>query len=151
MNHRLEEFLKLSVCFTGFGRFQLLSTNMAEAYLSELDAILRPELLEELLDVFRGLPAGEGLDSAISKQILDNPRLGPVARNILLMWYCGTWKALPQEWRASYGASALDTDHVVSARAYLSGLQWTVVGAHPPGGLPQGFAAWSAPAKGYER
>jgi hypothetical protein len=151
MNHRLEEFLELSVCLTGFDRLQLLGTGMTEDYLDELAAILSPGLLDELLAVFQGLPRGEGLDSAVSKQILGDPRLRPVAQNIAVMWYCGTWKTLPQEWRAAYGTSVRDTDHVVSGMAYLGGLQWTLVGAHPAGGLPQGFGSWSAPAKGGER
>jgi hypothetical protein len=151
MNQRLEEFLKLSACLSGFERLQLIGTNMTETYLRELDAILSPQLLDELLDVFRGLPGGDGLDSEISKQIMVDPKLGPVARNIILMWYCGTWKTLPHEWRAAYGISPHDKDHVVSAMAYLSALQWTLIGAHPPGGLPQGFNSWSVPAKEHEQ
>jgi hypothetical protein len=151
MNNRLEEFLQLCVCLTGFDRLRLLGTSMTEAYPNELDAILGAELLDELLSVFGGPPRGEALESAISTRILADPRLGPVARNIVVMWYCGTWKMLPQDWRAAYGTLPRDTDHVVSAMAYLSGLQWTVISAHPPGGFPQGFASWSSPAKGGER
>jgi hypothetical protein len=136
MNNRFEEFLELSVCLSGFDRLQLLGTSMTEAYLNELDAILTAELVDELCSEFRGLPRGDAMESAISTRILTDPRLGPVARNIVVMWYCGKWKMLPQEWRAAYGASPRDRDHVVSAMAYLSGLQWTVVGAHPPGARP---------------
>jgi hypothetical protein len=32
---------------------------------------------------------------------------------------------------------------VVSGAAYLAGLEWVAIGSHPPGGLQQGFGAWS--------
>jgi len=147
MNDRLQGFLELSVCLTGFDRLHLQGTGMTAAYLDELDAILSPAFMDELLAVFRALPSGDAQEAALSRQVLDEPHFGPVARNIVLMWYCGTWKSLPQEWRTAHGASPRDTDHVVSANAYLTGLQWAVVGAHPPGGMPPGFGSWAAPVK----
>ena len=75
--------------------------------------------------------------------ILDDPDLGPVARAIAVLWYCGTWTGLPDAWHARNGAAPGDTTGVVSAAAYQAGLQWTVVGAHPAGARQQGFGAWS--------
>jgi len=150
MKDRLQEFLKLSVCLTGFDRLQLMNTAMAEAYLRTLDAVLPPGLVDKLLTTYRSLPA-DGQEAAVTDQILNDPQLGPVARNLIVLWYSGTWEQLPDAWRATNGSSPLDHPHVVSSAAYLSGLQWAVVAAHPAGGLPQGFGAWSAPPEGYEQ
>jgi len=151
MKTRLGEFLELSVCLTGFGRLQLLGTGMADEYLRTLDEVLPSGLLDQLLAAYRGLPAAEARDAALAEQILGDPRLGPVARNLMLLWYCGTWRQLPDTWRAANGTSPRDQTHVVSAAAYLSGLQWAVVDAHPAGGRPQGFAAWAVAPEGDER
>jgi hypothetical protein len=80
--------------------------------------------------------------------ILDDPKLGPVARNIILLWYCGTWTALSEAWRAAYGASPLDTSRVVSAEAYQGSLQWAAAAAHPAGARQQGYGAWSVAPEG---
>ncbi len=113
----------------------LLGTGMTDAYLRALDAVLPAGMLDELL------AAGER-DDGVSA-LLEDAKLGPVARNLILLWYCGTWTALPDEWRAVNGTSPLDTTRVESAEAYLAGLQWVVAGAHPAGARQQGFGAWA--------
>jgi len=160
---RTDGFLELSGYLTGFGRVQLIGTGLTATYLRTLDAILPGGVLADLLDAFRRLPAGADQDGAdqdgadrdgadrdgaVGSTILADPRLGPVARNIILLWYRGTWAALPAEWRAAYGASPLDTDHVVSAEAYQGGLQWVAAGAHPAGARQQGFGAWAVAPEG---
>lgn len=150
MKTRLGEFVELSVCLTGFGQLQLFGTGMADEYLRVLDEILPAGLVDKLLEAYRRLPA-EGRDAAVQGQILGDAELGPVARNIIVLWYSGTWKKLPEDWRAAHGASLRDDNHVVSPEAYLAGLQWAVVGAHPAGGMQTGFASWSAPPEGNER
>lgn len=141
---RTEAFLALSQLLTGFDRVQLAGTGQTASYLGVLDAVLPAGTLDELLCAARSLPAGAGGEAAAGPAILDDPKLGPVARNIILMWFRGSWTALPQEWRAAYGASPLDTDHVVSAAAYQAALQWVAAGAHPAGALQQGYGAWAA-------
>ncbi len=128
---RLEHFLDLSVTLTGFSHFQLLGTGLTETYLATLESIVPEDVLGQLLDA--------GPDS------LGDPELGPVARNLILMWYCGTWNPLPDDWRDRHGSSPLDTRHVISAEAYRSGLQWVAAGAHPAGANQQGFGAWAMP------
>jgi hypothetical protein len=145
---RAEAFLALSEVLTGFGRVQLAGTGQTDSYLRVLDAVLPAGLLDELLGAAGSLPGGTGRGAAVRPAFLDDPKLGPVARNIILMWYRGTWTALPEEWRAVYGTSPLDTDHVVSAPAYQSGLQWVAAGAHPAGALQQGYGAWAEAPEG---
>jgi hypothetical protein len=136
---RCELFLGVSARLTGFGRVALLGTGMTAEYLRAMDAVLPAGALDELLN-------DERLQSdARVPELLDDAKLGPVARNLIVLWYCGTWTALPDDWRAAYGASPLDTDHVESAAAYQAGLQWVVAGAHPAGARQQGFGAWAVP------
>jgi hypothetical protein len=145
---RLDLFLRLSELLTGFGGIDLLGTGLAGRYLRVVDDILPPGAGDELLAAFARLPAGLDREAAVQTTILAHRKLGPVARNVILMWYRGTWTRLPEEWRSAYGTSPSDTDHVVSAEAYRSGLQWVAAGAHPAGALQQGYGAWSsAPAE----
>lgn len=147
MNTRLENFLELSVYLTGFDRIPLLSTAMLEVYLEQLVTIVPIDLLDRLLALVAELPIDPTQrNTAVETHILQDQDLGPVARNIIVMWYCGSWAKLPDDWSAIHGRAALDYNRVISAAAYLTGLQWSVVGAHPAGGQPQGFAAWALPA-----
>ena len=125
MQDRMEQFLGLSVELTGFDRLHLLATAMTGTYIDTVDARLPAGVLDELLAVYGKLPAGAGREAAITR-LLEDPKLGPVARNLILLWYCGTWES-----------------GVVSAEAYLAGLQWVAAGAHPAGARQQGFGAWS--------
>lgn len=138
MGARVEAFIEVSAELTGFCRVELAGTSMAEDYLAALDAVLPPGLLDRLLEQWRS----KGRDA-----VLGDATLGPVARNIVLLWYRGAWTPLPADWRAANGASPLDTARVISARAYRAGLQWVAAGAHPAGAAPQGYGAWAlAPA-----
>jgi hypothetical protein len=141
---RAEEFLAMSALLTGYGRVQLAGTGLTGAYLRVIDAALPAGVLDDLLGAFGRRLAQSPSSADGPEAILDDPRLGPVARNIILLWYCGTWTALSEAWHAAYGASRSDTTRVVSAQAYQGGLQWAAAGAHPAGARPQGFGAWSA-------
>jgi hypothetical protein len=140
---RLGRFIELSVLLTGFGPVDLLGTGMSASYLRAADAALPAGVLDELIDALTRLPDGAGREDAAGQVILGDAKLGPVARNVILLWYQGTWVALPQEWRAVYGSSPLDIDRVVSPEAYQAGLQWAAAGAHPAGARQQGFGAWA--------
>lgn len=150
-NDRLDEFLRLSVSLTGFGRLPLVGTGVAHQYLATLDAIVPAGVMARLLEASAALPPAEGRETALADGILGDPALGPVARNVIVLWYCGTWVPLPDEWCEVHGRAASDLPHVVSSEAYLAGLQWTVAGAHPPGGLPGGFGSWAEPPRGADR
>ncbi len=140
---RRDDFLRLSEALTGFGRFELLGTGQADTYLQFLEAVLPAPWLDKLLAVARDVPTGADEEETMTHRILADPELKPVAQNLALLWYCGTWGGMPEAWRAAHGRSPLDTPHTVSADAYLSGLQWAAAGAHPAGGQMQGFATWS--------
>jgi hypothetical protein len=142
MTLRRDVFIDVSAALTGFSRVRLLGTGMSGTYLNELDAILPNGMLDRLLRAFQRSP--QDAEEATVEAILQDASLGPVARNIMLLWYCGTWTAFPDSWRADHGAAPGDTTHVVSGEAYQAALQWVLVGAHPAAARQQGFGAWAA-------
>lgn len=142
-----DSFLALSAALTGFSTLDLLGTGMEQEYQRTLDATLPPGIYRELLETW----ASAGGDEAATDQIIADPKLGPVARNLIQLWYCGTWSAMPDDWRSTYGTTPLDTSRVVSPEAFQAGLQWVVAGAHAPASGQQGFAAWAIPPEGSSR
>lgn len=150
MNRRLDELVGLSVALTGFDRLDLIGTGVAAEYLDTLDRIVSPATVDALLKAYAGLPADDPDGAALSGRILEDALLGPLARNVIVLWYTGTWTPLPADWPAPGARSPLDVAGVVSPAAYLSGLQWRTVGAHPAGALPTGFASWASPPLGVE-
>jgi hypothetical protein len=148
---RSDLFLGISSLLTGFTRVQLVGTGMADEYLSALEAVLDADVLNDFLGAYARLPTGDEREAAVASEILGDRKLGPLASNLILLWYCGTWTALPEDWRDSYGRSPLDTDRVLSADAYVAGLQWVAAGAHPAGARQQGFGAWALPPRGAAR
>ena len=139
MQERLQVFLGLSAALTGFTHFELLGTGLAAAHFSTLETVLPVGVTEELLTASQQ----ESVD-----KLLADPKLGEVAERLTLLWYTGRWTSLPDAWHALYGFSPLDGTRVVSGPAYQAGLQWVVAGAHPPGGLQQGYGAWAHAPEG---
>jgi hypothetical protein len=143
-------FLSLSATLTGFSRFRLLGTGQAEPYLQTTRTAVGDQVLTELLTVFTGVRhcAGEdetALDRELRIQVLSDALLGPVARNVIKMWFVGTWYELPQEWRDRYATRTPVPTHVVSPASYTEGLLWPAIGANPPGAKGQGFGSWVGP------
>ncbi|MCF4129505.1 hypothetical protein [Methylobacterium sp. SyP6R] len=127
MADRTARFLDLSARLTGWSVFDLRATGMAEAYVAAADARLPPGLLD-------GLLAAGGDDDAI----MDDARLGPLARTLILLWYTGSWTVVP-----GVPATSKPPAGVISPAAYQAGLMWRAAGAHPAGAEPQGYAAWA--------
>jgi hypothetical protein len=146
MQNRNELFLALSACLTGFEPLELTALGMADRYLQALDDRVPAAIVNNLLAVFQSMAPQDGNALArLNENIMDDATFGPVARNVILLWYQGSWRQLPDDWRAAHGVCALDATQVLSEDAYLAGLQWTVAGGHPAGGQPQGFGSWSNP------
>jgi hypothetical protein len=136
-----DSFVALSAALTGFREVDLWGTGQAERYLDEVIATVGDALVARLL-----VTGDEALRTGrLQKLVMDDPDLGPVARNVIVLWYLGQWNALPHEWRNRNGASPLDVPRVISADAYSSGLVWTAIGAHPMGAKPPGFGSWANP------
>lgn len=142
-------FYALSRELTGFDELALRGTGRGEEYAAELDRILPPGSRLALLEAYRqALEAyPDDPELGIQVEILSDPKLGPVARNLIFMWYTGSWQQMPDGWRAAYGKSPADTPHMVSAEAYRQGLVWEAIGAHPAGAKQQGYGSWAFPPR----
>lgn len=87
---------------------------------------------------------------AVRSRILLNDTLGPVARNLVVLWYLGQWNQMPADWRDVHGANAVDMTGFVSAEAYAQGLVWEAIGSHPQGAKMPGYGSWALPPKQLE-
>lgn len=145
-SHSVDDFLALSARLTGFSTFTLHGTGLVEAYYDQVLDIVGERIFGRLLLTSHAVKKNSDLES----KILSSALMGPVARNIILLWYTGTWNQLPRAWRQDYGASAGDLTHVVSAEGYKEGLMWRAVAAHPPAAKQPGFGSWTAPPEGGE-
>ncbi len=137
------QFLRLSAILTGFEEYELMGTGMLMTYYDKLLLIIGAREVGALFGALSRVADGD--DEGFREVILDDPRYGPVARNVSMMWYLGTWTQLPREWRNTYGATSYDTDHVVSAAAYREGLVWPAAGTHPMSAKQPGFGSWARP------
>ncbi len=148
----LADFYQLSVALTGYNLAHLKGTGVGEKYYDVLSTFVSEEILANLFDCFQSLqPNKEQLRSAI----LANACFGPVARNIIKMWYVGNWYQLPPLWQQRYAIPSQIPDEyqkklvngqfVISSDAYLQGLAWTALNSHPMGGRQPGFSSWAMP------
>ena len=144
----MDEFLEISEILTGFSRADLEATGLPSVYYNEVREIVGERMLGSLLAQSRGLSVVTEDRARAIRNMLSNELIGPIAKNILLLWYTGTWYEMPCKWRTRYGASADDLTHVVSPEAYREGLIWRVIGAHPPSAKPPGFGTWTKPLTG---
>ncbi|MBD2252843.1 hypothetical protein [Nostoc parmelioides] len=141
-----EYFLNISVVLTGFSKFQLQGTGMATLYFETIRDIIGGDIFAELLTTFHKLKLEKKEKNHESiTQILASEKFGPIARNIIKVWYIATWYALPQSWRDTFGTKEKDGTFVISAQAYPEGLLWQAIGVNPPGAKGQGYATWSEP------
>ncbi|MGZ4519860.1 MAG: hypothetical protein ACXVXP_10020 [Mycobacteriaceae bacterium] len=143
-------FLSLSATLTGYTQFRLLGTGQADMYLEATRSAVGDDILDQLLTTFANVHKqaggdGDALDRGLRATVLSDDKLGPVARNVIKMWFVGTWYELPQEWRDLYSERQPVSTRVVSAASYTEGLLWPTIGANPPGAKAQGFASWVGP------
>jgi hypothetical protein len=152
-----ERFLLLSVDLTAFEQTDLLGTGLAHEYLAKARAACGDEVVTALLDAHRAAradAAGDAgnhdralLDRALRHRIFSDDRLGPVARNVIKLWYAGMWYGLPPEWTDRYGAQTSAETSTVTAASYQEGLLWRAIGANPPGAKAPGYGFWAQPPR----
>lgn len=148
----LQDFLAFSSFVTGFPVFRLRGTGQAEPYLSTVVKVVGDGTTRELLSRFRAIQTESGddvtaMEASLRARILSDERLGPIARNIIKLWYIGTWYQLPTAWRDAFGVLEHDSTFVVSPAAYTEGLLWPAVGANPPGAKGPGYGTWAEPPR----
>jgi len=155
----MAEFLAFSTDVTAFSRFELQGTGLAQVYLDKVVEVVGRDIVIRLFQAHARLPRTppsdpegrkapsdpEGRRAQFRRSIFGDETLGPVARNIIKLWYVGVWYQLPPTWAEVNGVRAEDVTHTVSPEAYVEGLLWPAVGAHPPGAKAPGYGSWAAP------
>ena len=148
----LDDFIELSAVLTGFEIVEIHGTGLVDSHFDTVTDLVGERILGRLLLTWREIKNENGADESaqIHSRILDSPLVGPVARNLIILWYTGNWNQMPREWRNRYGATSRDRTHVVSGEAYRQGLMWRAVLAHPPAAKQPGFGSWTPPPEGGE-
>lgn len=144
-----EQFLFLSVALTGFDEAELLGTGLLPEYQEQLVNVIGKAISQELWTIAQNLADCDDNDreSAIRRDLLASPKFGPIARNIIQLWYWGSWIELPPDWREQYGINDQDVTHFISAKGYQEGLVWKAMSTHPQGAKQGGFGSWSLPPR----
>lgn len=144
----LDEFYALSAALTGYSEFELRGTGVGEQYLEQLRAVAGQAAVDEMVAVYEGARERCGRDQAcihqhLTEALFGSAWLGPLARNVVKMWYVGNWYQLPDRWRDAYRREDADTNRVISAQAYAEGLVWRAAGTHPSGAKEPGYGTWA--------
>jgi hypothetical protein len=146
----ISTFVGFSSLVTGFSEFQLFGTGLAGNYYSTVTGIVGKQTTEQLLEAYvnltyRRAEDGSNTDELLREGIFFDAKLGPIARNVIKLWYVGTWYQLPFEWRSAFGTLAGDRTFVVSPVAYTEGMLWRAIDANPSGAKGPGFGTWAYP------
>lgn len=139
------DFLDLSSKLTCFTVFELYGTGQPAAYLSAVEKVVGATLLNDLLEEWSAIRLLGNPPAELRKRIMGDERFGPVARNILKLWYSGIWYELPLEWMERFGATTANVAFIPSPAAYTEALMWTAIGSHPPGAKAPGYGSWAYP------
>ncbi len=147
----LDEFYKISTVLTGYTESELIGRGVGESYYDVLTSIIPLPICEALAVTFNAISVDcqTQQDTLIRQDIMANEGLGPVARNILKMWYLSIWYPMPQAWCCRYAEPSQttekyqDVEFIISADAYIEGLAWDAIHSHPMGAKQPGFATWS--------
>ena len=150
MDAVMDDFLRFSEVLTGVCIVELRGTGNAQSFLDTVGDMAGRQNLERLLVAWRPLATlqGEELGAAMRRNILGDERLGPLARNILKLWFIGTWDPLPAAWHKAYGGRDNDLKAFnPSANAYIEGLLWPTIDANPSGAKGPGYGTWALPPR----
>lgn len=141
---QLDTFYELSSALTGFEKIDLVGTGVGQEYFDEL---VRGTGEKQVKALLAGAKEAGNSAAALRKEIWDDKRFGPLARNIVLMWYTGSWYPLSNAWHKTNRPDFEPVpEHVVSAFAYQEALWSPAIGAHPRGAKPPGFGSWGEAA-----
>ncbi len=92
----LDRFVAFSAEATAFSAVDLRGTGQAADYLATVREQAGEDILRELL------AAAQPGD--VNGEVFGDEKLGPLARNIIKLWYSGVWYELPAPWAARFGA-----------------------------------------------
>lgn len=145
-------FISLSSALTDFNPYTLQGTGQVDDYLRNLVSLVGESAVESLFSEFSRIVnslisfSGNEKEKELYKQlnisIMGDAYLGPIARNIIKLWYTGTWYQLPSSWRKQYGSHKDDITFFVSPASYTEGLLWKAIDANPSGAKSPGYGSW---------
>ena len=146
---RLETFVDFSAQVTAFNPIEIWGTGLAQSYLATVDGVVGQRITDALLDAYDriAMETTNERTERLRQTVFGCEKLGPVARAIVKLWYMGTWYALPAPWQERFGPAARGGTFVPTPDAYVEGLLWPAIGAHPPGAKAQGFGSWQFPPR----
>ncbi|WP_420587988.1 hypothetical protein [Marivita sp.] len=145
-NARLVDFIRLSVDLTGMSEYRIIGTGNAETFLDLAVDRCSEETIAAMLEA-HGCVQSDTFERDMRHLILGDPRFGAIARNLLKLWYIGTWAPLPSDWYEVYGNSRENGPVIPSITAYTAGLLWPTIGGNPQGAKPLGYGMWAHPPK----
>lgn len=142
-------FVDLSAVLTGFDAIDLEGTGLVDAHCALLHDVVGAGFFYRLIATARhamNRRTSEARDTAIRGELLGSATFGPVATNLIVLWYLGQWNVLPDDWFAvnEIVPTAANATRIPPG-AYEEALAYRVFGAHPPGAKPPGHGSWSAP------
>ena len=137
-------FGNMSVALTGFTADVVTPLfdplDLVAQYLRTADTYAGSAAVDSLIQQYLSL-SGAGLgNQQIADTLLEtsNPKPGPealLAARILTLWYLGSWYSAPAPRQPS-------SPTVISANAYIGGLAWKAMQAHPMGSSDFTFGYW---------
>ena len=120
-----------SAVLTGYDEMALRGTGLGPTYLETItDSLWAPQLdalLTKTLEIGRASAGPMECAEALKETILGDPETGPLARNVVILWFLGTWADTEETLETGKNPPR----RTVSDRAYTEGLVWNDMGAHP--------------------
>lgn len=147
-NQDLDNFVGLSAILTGFSAAdlnpQFSPEPVAVEYLQTLQAKVDAALVAHLLATYQTIaaqfPPAEQ-PAQVQSQILADAQMGPVARNVLRMWYLSIWYTDYND--PNNPVTGFSDGTVVSSNAYIKGLAWDAAQAHAMGYSEMHYGYWA--------
>lgn len=144
-----QQFLAVSSVLTAFSETELQATGMAGTYwqtlVSVVGAAYAGDFLSQCAAAFAKSKTPEDLETQFRALIMKDAKCGPLAQNVISMWYLGQWNQLPPAWHDEFGTVFNDQTFIVSPDAYVQSLVWPAFGTHPQGAKGPGFGSWVEP------
>ena len=145
MSEYSDRFVALSAALTGFKRLEIAGTGLVDTHLETLYATLGESITVQFLEKGGVVLEAADVTAAIEKEIMGDAVLGPVAQNVIVLWYLGQWDQMPATWRDANGANPRDVGHVPVPAGWVQALVWPAIGAHGMGAKPPGYGSWALP------
>ncbi len=119
----VQQFIQMSEELCGIPSFYLSGTGYAPLYYKTAVEAAGDSRVNRLLNLYQSLPkcCRRHRDTALRAKLLADQELGPVARNIIKLWYIATWLEMPQEWHAQF-LPGTTTAHSFPPYAYAESL-----------------------------